>query len=128
MPTPPAKDSDASRARTVVAALAVLVAMIAASAVVAALIDDDKPSTAPATTGTEEMASPAIIPKPDSGKAPEDPGDRGGWAQLAILGVIVATLGGMGFALARGTRRSRANRAAWLAAAESDHDGVLDHT
>lgn len=38
-------------------------------------------------------AKPHIIPRPDEGQAPEDPGDRGGWAQLLVLGLVVAGLG-----------------------------------
>ena len=73
-------------------------------------------------------AKPHIIPRPNEGKAPEEPGDRGGWAQLALLGLIVASVGGIGFAVVRGSRASRAGRAGWLAAADSPEDGVLDKT
>lgn len=126
VPTRPT-DSDAQRARVVVVALAVLVAMIVATALVASVIDDGKPADPPVTAEGEELySSPAIIPKPNSGEAPDEAGDRGGWAQLALLGMIVLALGGIGFAVARGSRRSRANRAEWLAAADSDSDGVID--
>ncbi len=119
---------DARRARTVVLALAALALVIAATTVAAGFIDDGKP-TDPSTVveGYEggELASPQIIPKPNSGQAPDDAGDRGGWAQLTLLGVMVAAVAGIAFAIVRGTNRSRANRQQWLAAARADHDGAL---
>ena len=124
----PARD-DAQRARIVVIALVALALVIAATAVVAGFFDDGKPSDPSiAVEGYEgpELASPQIIPKPNSGHAPEDSGDRGGWAQLTLLGLLVVAVGGIGYVVIRGSTRSRANRSEWLAAAHSDQDGVLD--
>ncbi len=43
---------------------------------------DDVPTTLP-----EELGN--IVGSPDPGPEPEDAGDRGGWAQLGLLGVLV---------------------------------------
>lgn len=71
---------------------------------------------------TEEIrdgeARPGIIPQPGEGTAPENPGDRGGWEQLALFGVIVVALVVIAFAVVRGTKRARAGRQAWLDAAQ----------
>jgi hypothetical protein len=50
----------------------------------AAQVEDD--SDAP-TTLPEELGN--IVGSPDPGPEPEDAGDRGGWAQLGLLGVLV---------------------------------------
>lgn len=49
-----------------------------------------------------------IIPEPNSGIAPEDPGDRGGWQQWVVLGVIVAGVGVIVGLVVRESRRKRA--------------------
>ena len=58
-----------------------------------------------------------IIPEPDSGRAPDDAGDRGGALQALVFFLVVAGLGG-GLALA--VRESRRNRAARAGAQSSD--------
>lgn len=125
-----AASDDAQRARIVVVCLAVLVALIAGTALIAAFVDDGSPAEPSAQVegaeGQEAGAPPEIVPQPNSGKAPDEAGDRGGWAQLTLLGLIVAAVVGIGFVVMRGSRRSRANRAAWLAATESGRDGALD--
>ncbi len=50
------------------------------------------------------------IEQPYSGQKPERPGDRGGWEQLALLGLIVAALGGGTLALMASSRRARRAR------------------
>lgn len=47
----------------------------------------------------------SIIGSPEAGPKPEDPGDRGGWAQL-FLAVVV--FGGVGFILTRVFRAANA--------------------
>lgn len=50
---------------------------------------------------------PSIIPRPGSGRAPEDPGDRGGWEQVALLGVVVGALALIAALVVRSARRGR---------------------
>lgn len=45
-----------------------------------------------------------IVGSPEAGPDPEDAGDRGGWAQLTLAGVIVA---GVAFIASRIVRESR---------------------
>jgi hypothetical protein len=62
----------------------------------------------PTTTSAAEVPPGDIIPRPNTGAAPEDAGDRGGALQLAVLLiVIVAVVGGVAN-LARQARRARA--------------------
>lgn len=56
----------------------------------------------------ESGERPGIIPKPGEGTAPDRPGDRGGWEQLALLGVIVVAVGGIATYIIRSGRRTRA--------------------
>src|SRR5436853_4656608 len=44
----------------------------------------------------EGGAKPHIIPLPNSGHKPTNPGDRGGWEQFLTLGLIVGGLTGLG--------------------------------
>ena len=63
-------------------------------------------------------AKPHIIPLPNSGTAPKNPGDRGGWEQLMLFGLMTVGVGVIGVFALRGNRSARANRAAWRAAAQ----------
>jgi hypothetical protein len=41
----------------------------------------------------EEGDLPGVIPRPGQGREPQHSGDRGGWAQLLLAGVLVAGVG-----------------------------------
>jgi hypothetical protein len=103
-----------------------LVAIVGGTALVSLFVDDGPRKDTWGQLEEEGGSKPHIIPRPNSGKAPEEAGDRGGWAQLSLLGLIVVAIGGVSYGVVRGTKRSRANRSAWLAAAESDQDGALE--
>ncbi|MEO7427855.1 MAG: hypothetical protein ABIY48_00585 [Acidimicrobiales bacterium] len=64
----------------------------------AALAQDPPPTGVP---------TPHIIPRPNSGHAPTEAGDRGGALQLGLLVVIVVGVGGAVVHLTRETRRAR---------------------
>jgi len=68
---------------------------------------------------------PHIIERPNSGTKPTNPGDPGGWEQLAVLGGIIVVLSGIAYVAFRGGAQARANRAKWRAAGESGQDGAL---
>jgi hypothetical protein len=69
-------------------------------------VDDVVPTT---TTERAPDAEQGIIPEPDSGRAPEEAGDRGGALQLLVLAGLVAALA-VGVTLV--VRESRRNLAA----------------
>jgi len=71
-------------------------------------------------------AKPHIIPRPDDGHAPTGAGDRGGWEQLALMGLMTAAVVGIGLVIFRGGRKARENRAAWREAGRSGVDGALE--
>jgi hypothetical protein len=48
-----------------------------------------------------------IIPRPNSGQKPEDPGDRGGSLQLGLLALVCVTLAGGTFHVIRISRKAR---------------------
>lgn len=56
------------------------------------------------TDPTNEVPTQDIVPKPNSGRPPEDAGDRGGALQLLVLGLIV---GAVGFGVWRLSRQVR---------------------
>lgn len=51
-----------------------------------------------------------IIPRPNTGRAPEDPGDRGGWLQLGLLALILAVVALGGLHLWRQSAKARGGR------------------
>jgi hypothetical protein len=68
--------------------------------------------TTPTTLLEEVDLSDAggVVPLPNSGRAPQASGDRGGWAQLALFGIMTAGLALVGVRITLATRqRARAN-------------------
>ncbi|MPY92031.1 MAG: hypothetical protein GEV08_02905 [Acidimicrobiia bacterium] len=59
------------------------------------------------TTVSPGDAGPGIIPEPNSGHAPRDSGDRGGWMQAALFFVICGALLLIGLLVWRESRRKR---------------------
>lgn len=53
-----------------------------------------------------------IIPKPNSGKAPETAGDPGGWLQVSLFFLICAAVIVIALAVWRQSRKARERRAA----------------
>lgn len=62
-------------------------------------IAQDTPSTG--------MPTQDIVPRPNSGHAPAEAGDRGGALQLLILALVVAAVAGAIWHLVRQSRRAR---------------------
>lgn len=67
---------------------------------------------APSLAGAQETPPTVIdgqhiIPRPNSGHAPAEAGDRGGALQLTILGVLVVGISGAAVHLVRDSRRGR---------------------
>ncbi len=69
--------------------------LVAQPAGAAAPAQDDAPVDDGSTDSVDDLPDRArsIIGSPDPGPKPEHPGDRGGWAQLMTLGVLVAAVG-----------------------------------
>ncbi|MFZ6002863.1 MAG: hypothetical protein ACOYXM_02920 [Actinomycetota bacterium] len=68
----------------------------------APLLGQEAPTTA--------VPAPDIVPKPNSGSAPAEAGDRGGALQLAVLGLVILAIGGSAVHLTRQARRARDDR------------------
>jgi len=96
--------------RRFLAGLAVAIALMAApaSTVWAA---DAPPTTATTATELTVLPIPSGIELPNSGQAPVHSGDRGGWAQLTLFGVMTAGMlfifVRVGFAVRQRTRAQR---------------------
>jgi hypothetical protein len=65
--------------------------------------DDAGTGSGGQTTTTLVLGDPddGIIPRPNSGHDPAEAGDRGGALQLAVLGLLVAGVGFVGFKVFR---------------------------
>ena len=61
------------------------------------------------TTSLVEVPAQDIVPKPDSGEAPHDAGDRGGVLQITVLVLVAAAIAACVALLVRQSRRARAN-------------------
>lgn len=53
-----------------------------------------------------------IIPQPGEGRAPQEAGDRGGTAQVALLALLLVAMAAIVGLVVRSSRRARAGRAA----------------
>jgi hypothetical protein len=53
----------------------------------------EPPPTAPTTTLVEGGDLPGVIPRPNQGREPQQPGDPGGWLQLTLAGIVVLAVG-----------------------------------
>ncbi|MGH9113886.1 MAG: hypothetical protein ACRDZN_16545 [Acidimicrobiales bacterium] len=75
--------------------------------------DDGGSSTTTITSTTDDTPVPAqdIIPEPNSGRAPDDAGDRGGVLQGVVFLFIVVGIGGAVTLVVRESRRSRSRSA-----------------
>ncbi len=103
----------ATRSRASLTALALVLSLAGSAALGVPAAAQDDPTPAPVTI--EEVQDPdsplgQIIPKPNSGTAPEDPGDRGGALQLTVLGLIVAFFAIAVLAVRRASRRATEDR------------------
>ncbi|HEY8093417.1 MAG TPA: hypothetical protein VID93_06520 [Acidimicrobiales bacterium] len=92
-----------------------LAAVLSAMVLVACLATPSTPSTAadtaPTTTLPLDSGDRSVIPAPNSGHEPVDSGDRGGWEQLLLFGIMAAgSILIFGRVLWAGHQRSRANQ------------------
>jgi hypothetical protein len=87
--------------------LGLLVVVVAFAVLIAVAERSDRVDERPATRGSTAPEAPRIIPRPLSGEEPEQSGDRGGWAQLALLAVIVGAVALVAFLAYRSSRRAR---------------------
>lgn len=78
--------------------IVVLVLVLASSAASPAAAQENPKPEAP----TQD-----IVPRPNSGEAPEDAGDRGGALQLLVVGLIVVAVSGAVAHLVRQSHRAR---------------------
>ncbi|QYG91127.1 hypothetical protein HC251_00880 [Iamia sp. SCSIO 61187] len=115
--------ADGERRRFVVAGalfLGILVVLIALVAVLAGGSGDERRTTDTTVACAEDDTAcriaqqgaerPSIIPEPGEGRAPDDPGEPGGWAQVALFGLIVAALAVIVALVVRSTRRAAGRR------------------
>jgi hypothetical protein len=90
-----------------------LIAFAAPSTVAAqaASVNEATATTLPPLPSTSAPADdssgtlPRIIPLPNSGRAPQDAGDRGGWLQVSLFWFILAALAVLGLLVWRDSRR-----------------------
>jgi hypothetical protein len=63
------------------------------------------------TTLPVDQDDRSVIPAPNSGREPSESGDRGGWAQLALFGIMAAGSAAIfGRVLWAGHQKSRAGK------------------
>jgi hypothetical protein len=109
-------DHGRMRPRLVVVSVAALVAaaallVVAPGAGGAVLQDGGGDGGGSSTTDDTPVPAQDIIPEPNSGRAPDDAGDRGGVLQGVVFLFIVVGVGGMVTLVVRESRRSRSRSA-----------------
>jgi hypothetical protein len=94
-----------------------IAAVVVALVVVVVLVGGGGPVSAQGTTTPPTSAGygfdrcVSALPPPDCDEKPEASGDRGGWAQLLLFGVVTAGMAGIAVVIIRSTiRRDRAHR------------------
>ena len=115
------------RRTLVVSALALIIVIVGGMAIVAISSDADQGPRRDTQGQLQEQggAKPHIIPQPGDGQAPSAPNERGGSEQLALFGLVMAAITGIGVVIFRGGKQARKGRAEWMAAGRTGHDGVL---
>ena len=97
-------------ARSIVALLVIVIALGTTAIVPKIEASGLQEDPAPAEVTTEPEDIPglgSIIGSPEPGPKPEDAGDRGGWAQLALGGIVI---GGVAFIVRKIFREAEAGR------------------
>jgi hypothetical protein len=90
----------------VTAAVLSALLLVAAPATRSVAADADPTTTLPIDSGDR-----SVIPAPNTGHEPTDSGDRGGWEQLLLFGIMATgSLIIFGRVLWAGRQRSRANQ------------------
>jgi hypothetical protein len=126
-PTRPDRRTGQPDRRAILAAALLLAGVIIGGIVLVTVFTDTGTPKDAKAAATYDDGKPRIIQRPNSGTAPAHAGDRGGWEQLGLLGLLVIVLVAIAVVIARGGgSKARATRAAWKAAAEADHDGAID--
>lgn len=90
--------------RRLLVTVALVAALVLGAPAASAQSEDDPTSTTVPEPGGD------IIPEPNSGQEPEDPGDRGGSLQTLLFIGMVGGVVLMGWLVVRQSRRARADR------------------
>jgi hypothetical protein len=95
--------------RPLLGALALGVAVVVLGAAPALGQEPPPVGTTPTTPTTlAQVPTNDIVVKPNTGTPPASSGDRGGAAQVLLLGLLVAGVAGIGALVVRESRRARA--------------------
>ena len=100
--------------RLIVALTMVATTMLAPSFSVHAQTAATTTTTVATTDDGQAGQTKSVIPKPNSGSAPKQAGDRGGALQLGLFGVLVLALAFIGAVIIRSTMRNSRIRDAGL--------------
>lgn len=114
-----------SRRTLILSALVLAIVIIGGVVLVTAQLDSGPRQDTQGQLPEADGAKPHIIPRPNEGVAPKTPGDRGGWEQLTVFGIMLASMAIIGVVIFRGTRGAREGKAQWIEAGRSGHDGAL---
>jgi hypothetical protein len=122
----PSRAAPGSFDRRALVLSALLLAVAIIGGIVAVTVTSDEGDRTANQLEEGEIPPASAIPRPGRGRPPTQPGDRGGWEQLGLLGLLVTAMAGIGVVVFRGGRTARANRARWQAAGATGQDGALD--
>lgn len=106
-----------SSLRPLVALLVASLVVVGASVVDGAITPSWSAAQSDSTVDTRPVVDDAnspegnILPRPNSGRAPDSPNDPGGWQQYMVFGLIVAGLGAIAGLVVRESRSARRTRA-----------------
>lgn len=99
--------------------LGAIVVLVALTVVFSDATGDQRTTTTTVSCSSDDLECqaaqqsaerPGIIPRPGEGQTPDEPGDRGGWQQIAVFLALVAGLGLIIVLVVRSSRRARARQ------------------
>jgi hypothetical protein len=85
-------------------------AAVALAAGPATAQEDEQPVTTTLPVSDEDSPLGDIIPRPNSGRAPDSPNDPGGWQQYLVFALIIGGMAAIVMLVRRSSRRALASR------------------
>jgi len=110
-PARPSRQPSPARTQFWIAGVVLFVVIMGLAGVAAISVDTGRRSDRTGTLPEDGGAKPHIIPRPDEGHAPRNPGDRGGWQQSLVFGLVLAGMALLAGLAWRSSRRARTAQA-----------------
>lgn len=116
--------------RLLASAAVALVAVLSLSAAPVAAQSDSDPTAPTAPVSEEDSPLGDIVPRPNSGQAPDSPNDPGGWQQYLVFALIVGGMAAIALLVRRSSKKAlaaRGDRTETTTLGDSRHGTPAEH-